>query len=73
MSNLQVTLSPSKKDILILFETTAGNKKEVSFYVIISNKTITAMAELPAAQRECNSEGNTYRTFDEEVIVRSHR
>lgn len=48
-------------------------QKEDSFYVIICNKTIPAMAELPAAQRDCNSEGNTYRTFVEEVIVRSHR
>lgn len=38
-------------------------QKEESFYVIICNKTIPAMAELPAAQRDCNSEGNTYRTF----------
>lgn len=38
MSNLQATLSPSKKDILILFETTAGNKRKTLFMLLSVTK-----------------------------------
>lgn len=38
MSNLQATLSPSKKDILTLFETTAGNKRKTLFMLLSVTK-----------------------------------